>query len=72
MRKISVSVGCLIALFCIFSCSAWAQETKHPRLVVQKPLFDAGEVDEGKIIKHSFVVVNRGDATLDIKNVRPG
>jgi hypothetical protein len=72
MKKTSVSVGCLIALFCLFSCSAWAQGTKHPRMVIQEPVFDAGEVDEGKVITHSFLVSNRGDAPLLIKHVRPG
>jgi len=72
MKKIALSVGCAIALFCLFFHLAWAQEAKKPKLVIQVPLFDAGEVDEGKIIKHSFSVYNSGDATLEIKNVRPG
>ena len=72
MKKISVSVGCAIALFCLFSHLAWAQEAKRPKLVIKEALFDAGEIDEGKVIKHTFSVYNHGDATLDIRNVRPG
>jgi len=72
MRRVSISVGCAIALFCLFFHGAWAQEAKKPKLVIKAPLFDAGEVDEGNVIKHTFSVYNTGDAPLEIKNVRPG
>jgi len=51
---------------------AWTQETRTPKLVLQETLFDAGAIDEGTVIKHTFRVYNRGNAPLKIKNVRPG
>jgi hypothetical protein len=72
MKRFSVAVGLTIGLLFLFSHLAWAQEAKEPKLVIKQPLFDAGEIDEGKVIKHTFVVSNPGNATLDIKDVRPG
>lgn len=73
MKRGSLSVACAIALICLFFQGAsWAQEAKKPRLVIKAPLFDAGEVDEGNVVKHSFTVYNNGNAPLEIKNVRPG
>ena len=72
MKRLSVPVGFAIALFFLFFHAAWAQEVKKPKLVIKEALFNAGELDEGKIIKHTFLVSNHGDATLDIKAVRPG
>ena len=61
-----------IFFFSIFFHAALALEAKTPRLVVKGGLFDAGEIDEGNVIKHSFTVYNRGNAPLNIRNVRPG
>lgn len=72
MKKRLISIACVIALSCFFCHLAWAQETKKPKLVIKEPIFDTGEIDEGKIVKHTFSVYNSGDATLEIKNVRPG
>jgi hypothetical protein len=72
MKKSFASIACAIALSCFFCHLAWAQETKKPNLVIKETLFDAGEIDEGKVIEHTFSVHNSGDATLEIKNVRPG
>jgi len=72
MKKSLISVACVIVLSCFFCHLAWAQEAKKPKLVIKEPIFDAGEIDEGKVVKHSFSVYNSGDTTLEIKNVRPG
>ncbi len=42
-----------------------------PKAVFIKQNHDFGEVFEGTEIKHDFVVENKGDAPLVIKNIRP-
>jgi hypothetical protein len=42
-----------------------------PKAVFPKRTHNFGEVFEGKEIKYDFVVENKGDAPLVIKNIRP-
>jgi hypothetical protein len=42
-----------------------------PKAVFPKRTHNFGEVFEGKEIKFDFVVENKGDAPLVIKNIRP-
>ncbi len=56
----------------IFCASAAAQEKKAPRLIVKNGVFDAGTVNEGEIIKHTFLVYNQGNEPLRIIDVKPG
>ena len=37
-----------------------------PRVVVDQPVYDAGEVPQGKPIAHAFILKNAGDADLTI------
>lgn len=77
----------LVASFCVFSlvvvsvCAAIAQ-TGRPRQQIAaiknvpaaffpELRFEFEPVDEGVVIKHDFIVENRGDAPLVIKDVRP-
>ena len=43
-----------------------------PHLVVAPLTFEAGKVIEGKEVSHTFVIKNQGNATLIIKQVKPG
>ncbi len=43
-----------------------------PKIVVESPLVDLGEVMENGTISHDFVVRNAGNAPLNIEQVRPG
>ena len=61
-----------IALVTLFGYSAPAQEIKGPNMVLKELEFDFKDVKEGKIIRHTFQVLNQGDETLDIKKVTPG
>ncbi len=47
-------------------------QTAVPHLVIEEPVFDAGEVKEGTRISHDFTIVNKGKATLQIQKVSPG
>ena len=42
-----------------------------PRAVVEKPVVDVGKVKKGEPIRHAFTVRNRGDAPLEISEVKP-
>lgn len=42
-----------------------------PKAAFPKPNHHFGEVFEGEDITHDFVVENKGDAPLVIKNIRP-
>ena len=72
MKRFSVALGLTIGLLCVLSQLAWTQEAKKPRMLIKQPLFDAGKIDEGNVIKHTFLVSNIGNDTLEIKDVRPG
>ena len=61
-----------IALLSICGYSAPAQETKGPKMVLKEREFDFKDVKEGKIVRHTFKVLNQGDETLEIKKVAPG
>ena len=43
-----------------------------PVIFIQKPTFNAGKVVEGSPITHTFILLNKGDENLLIKNVKPG
>jgi len=44
----------------------------QPVLFIEQRQYDAGEVWEGDIVSHSFIVKNTGKAELNISNVKPG
>ncbi|MFZ0450234.1 MAG: hypothetical protein WAL98_13425 [Desulfatiglandaceae bacterium] len=56
----------------IFCASASAQEKKAPKLIIRNAVFDAGVVNEGKIVKHTFLIYNQGNEPLRILDVKPG
>jgi hypothetical protein len=43
-----------------------------PKIVVDSAFHDYGEVLRGEKVSHTFVIKNQGNATLIIKNARPG
>ena len=49
-----------------------AQEKEGPDVSLTEQEFDFGEVKQGKIIRHTFKVINQGDKTLTIEKVSPG
>jgi hypothetical protein len=64
-KKIVIAVMAVI-LFGIISSAANAM----PKAVVEEPVFNAGEIPQGKAIIHDFIVKNTGDKPLEIK-VKP-
>jgi hypothetical protein len=43
-----------------------------PSLKILSPDYDFGEVEEGSILSHDYLIKNTGPGTLEIVNVRPG
>jgi Protein of unknown function (DUF1573) len=46
--------------------------TSGPRIEFATDVFNFGKVSSGEVVRHDFVFTNVGDATLEIKEVRPG
>lgn len=44
----------------------------HPRLFLDQPAYEAGEVKAGTSVSHQFTFKNEGDAPLTISEVRAG
>ena len=84
MRMCDVRKG--VCLFVMVLClgvalafQVWAdshqEETvssEQPRISFDATTHDAGEVWEGDVVSHSFVVKNTGTAELTINKVKPG
>jgi hypothetical protein len=51
---------------------AAGEKEAKPVIEVEKPTYDFHKVTEGDVVRHDFRVFNRGNAPLDIKNVKPG
>ena len=64
-QKGVVAVVALI-LFAVIASAANAT----PKAVVDEPVFNAGEIPQGKAIIHDFIIKNTGDKPLEIK-VKP-
>ncbi len=75
-RKRTKGVFCgtsvLIYLIILNVTTSWAQGTVGPKMVIGEKQFDAKQVKEGDIIRHTFTVRNTGDQPLQIKRVQPG
>ncbi len=69
MKKTLVA-GCMAVLILVIPWSAHSQDSKKgPSLVFPENEFDAGQVGEGDIITHDFMVLNKGDAPLEIRRI---
>ncbi len=59
----------LILLFLFFTTVVSAQ-FNGPKIVVPQPKYNFGDINEGAIVKHKFVIYNKGGADLTIKRVK--
>ncbi len=48
------------------------QKEKLPIVAIGSETYDFGEVWSGEILKHVFVLENKGNGNLNIKHVSPG
>jgi hypothetical protein len=51
---------------------AQASSAPGPIIEVDKVLFDFGRISVGEKARHTYIITNTGDATLQITNVHPG
>ena len=61
-----------LILLTLLNVQIWAQDQKAPEIFFEETTFNCGEVKEGTLIEHTYVVYNKGDAVLNIQNVKPG
>ncbi len=45
---------------------------KHPSVVLPENIYQFDKVLEGTVLNHEFIVQNKGEASLEIKKVKPG
>lgn len=53
------------------ACAAPGGTISGPQLHLGAATFDFGQVTEGAVLAHTFVLLNRGDQPLLIENVSP-
>jgi hypothetical protein len=71
------SIAALIAVL-LFATAALAQDNPPksnggtPKLLIDSPVHDFGEVKPGSPLRYTFKLKNEGTADLLIQNVQPG
>lgn len=72
MKRFSRNI--ILSFFLLLTCitAVSAEKQTGPRISIEETSFDAKEVIEGKIIQHTFRVINTGDQPLEINKVQPG
>jgi hypothetical protein len=58
-------------LLCAAECSAFAQATGAPNMVLKQQIHDFKNVLEGQTLSHTFEVLNQGNEPLHIERVKP-
>jgi len=73
MRVIKAILCQCVALMVLVQLTQAAGEKEAiPVIEVERPTYDFQQINQGEVIKHDFRVFNRGNAPLQIKNVKPG
>ena len=62
-------VGLVLVLIWVWAGVLWAG---NAQMQVPEPRYDFGELGESEIVSHDFKILNIGDETLQIADVRPG
>ena len=60
-----------VSLLLLASAVCLAQAQGHPRLILEAPDFDFGQVAQGTVLRHRFTATNGGDAALSISRLQP-
>ena len=72
MKKLLYGIPFMVFWIIFNLTTGWSQQAIGPRIVIEEKNFDAKQIKEGKIIEHTFRVLNKGDCPLEIKRVRTG
>ena len=71
-----VPKGVLLVLLIVMITAGFslAKEGTNPVPVIEfeQPTYEFEQVSQGEVVKHDFRVFNRGEASLEIKKVKPG
>jgi len=71
MKRFWLGISLLILCLSAYVPAAMAQNAADPRMVLREKSFDFKEVNEGKVLEHTFKVFNEGPGPLQIIKVRP-
>ena len=63
---------CLVLMVWVALTQAAGEKEAIPVIEVEDPNYNFRQVAQGEVVKHDFRVFNRGNAPLEIKNVKPG
>jgi hypothetical protein len=63
---------CLVLIVWVALTQAAGGKEAIPVIEVEESTYDFHQITQGKVVKHDFRVFNRGNAPLEIKNVKPG
>lgn len=72
MKRVFTPASFFIVFFFVLLCSSPAQSLSGPSMALPEKSFNFNEVEEGKIVEHTFKVLNKGNQPLEITNVNPG
>ncbi|HXG94080.1 MAG TPA: DUF1573 domain-containing protein [Blastocatellia bacterium] len=61
-----------LTLALLMAIAAVAQSGPAPKIAIDSPTYDFGEIKAGTPLRHAFKVKNEGKADLEIKSVAPG
>jgi hypothetical protein len=64
--------SCLVLMVWVGLTQAVEEKKGSPVIEVEQPTYDIHQIKQGEVVTHDFRVFNRGNAPLDIKNVKPG
>jgi len=64
--RVIVFALCLLVPVCSFA------EKSPPKLSIRNPHYDFGQVKQGDVVKHDFVIHNSGGADLHLHRIIPG
>lgn len=70
MRNAWIITFVVIVLLFVYSPFVFSQDSGG-KMILDEPDFNHGNVNEGEIIEHTFKVLNRGTAALEIIQVEP-
>jgi len=63
MLRCAKCIGISVAIIAVFAAG---NAHGAPRVKVDNPIFDAGEIPQGKELSHEFTISSIGDETLSI------
>ena len=72
MKRILHSILILLLVSISLAKPCPAEKDKVPVIEVDTTTYEFGQVSQGEVVTHDFKVFNRGDAVLEIKQVKPG